>query len=234
MQVPRSHICPSCLTELARIRAVPDEHYGLPVVVCPGCKLACVRTRHPDQQFWRVYHRNRLAIGAVIGRVIFTVILGLILWGISEWATDVFADHRGNLELLEPFTAIDVETAMGAWLIPVLAMIAGFVVRLLYAHQRAWVCALILFATGFFFSSLEYFFEYVYGLLAFLGSFVPENDLPETADMLLRGKFLLMIWVLSLIGIGVGSVIAPSSEKSFQRRCKRLRKKIRKHKAYGS
>jgi hypothetical protein len=44
--VARSHLCASCGFELAGLRAPPDAHYALPVVVCPRCERAWVRRPH--------------------------------------------------------------------------------------------------------------------------------------------------------------------------------------------
>jgi hypothetical protein len=32
-----SHVCMGCGLDLARVRAAPDPHYGLPLVTCPRC-----------------------------------------------------------------------------------------------------------------------------------------------------------------------------------------------------
>ena len=38
-----SHVCLSCGLDLARVRALLEPHYALPVVVCPDCGWATVR-----------------------------------------------------------------------------------------------------------------------------------------------------------------------------------------------
>ncbi len=55
-----SHVCLGCGLDLARVRAAPDPHYGLPLVVCPRCGAACVRV-HPSRIGWRGTRRVRRA-----------------------------------------------------------------------------------------------------------------------------------------------------------------------------
>lgn len=61
--MPISHVCQGCGEDLAALRPGPDPHYGLPVIVCPNCRLASVRTREPLITGWRY---GRRLLGAVL------------------------------------------------------------------------------------------------------------------------------------------------------------------------
>jgi hypothetical protein len=56
-----------CGLDLARVRAAPDPHYGLPMVTCPRCARACVR-RHPSRIGWRGRRCTRRAIVGLAGQ----------------------------------------------------------------------------------------------------------------------------------------------------------------------
>ncbi len=143
--MPRSHICPSCLTELARIRAVPEPHYRLPIVVCPGCSLACVRTKHPDQAFWRGIRR-----GVRSGWLV--ILKGLLLGVMSLVVIFVLGSTINALERADPSTP-------GLMILPspllfdpyglipsaLLAIGAGCAIRLGFGHLRVWGSLCVLF-----------------------------------------------------------------------------------------
>ena len=233
MSMARSHICLSCLYELGHIRAVPDAHYGLGVVVCPRCSLAAVRTKHPDLMFWRMYHRRRLAIGGVLGKTLLTVLMGIFLWGLTEWAVEVFADYRGRLDLIEPFGSVDVETALGGWLIPVFAIGIGATTRAIYLHWRAIWTGVFILAIGFAWLTIEYSSGMMMQALAKVFEFENNVVMPTKGDMILRFKLFGMIGVLVMIGLLPGTMFGTMITRGQEKRFRRLRKKLRKRQAYG-
>ncbi len=68
-----SHVCMGCGLDLARVRAAPEPHYGLPLVTCPRCAGACVR-RHPSRIGWRGARRLRRAAAGLAAQV--AILLG--------------------------------------------------------------------------------------------------------------------------------------------------------------
>jgi hypothetical protein len=68
-----SHVCMECGLDLARVRAAPDPHYGLPMVTCPRCARACVRW-HPSRIGWRGARRVRRAAVGLAAQVV--ILLG--------------------------------------------------------------------------------------------------------------------------------------------------------------
>ncbi|MGV6813618.1 MAG: hypothetical protein ACWA5W_01260 [Phycisphaerales bacterium] len=231
--MPRSHICPSCLSELGRIRAVPDEHYGLGVVVCPRCRLASVRTKHPDREFWRSYHRMRVTVGTVVGKALFTVLMGIFLWGMTQWATEVFADYRGRLDLIGPFGSVDVSTALGAWLIPLFALVIGALTRAIFGHWRAIWAGVFILVVGLFWLTAEYTFGALEIGLSKLARYHSQTVLPSHHDMIVLFKLYGLIAILVLLGLLPGMWLSAMIARSEHKRFRKLRKKLRKRRAYG-
>ncbi|MFG0306582.1 MAG: hypothetical protein ACF8Q5_10275 [Phycisphaerales bacterium JB040] len=60
------HSCARCGLDLSKRRAPPDPHYALPVVVCPRCNFACVRTRSGPSHVWREIRRLLIGWGLLI------------------------------------------------------------------------------------------------------------------------------------------------------------------------
>src|SRR5215468_10779691 len=95
-----AHVCPCCGTDLARIRALRDAVYGLPIVVCGGCGSAWVRRRHPMTAQWRRVARIGMAIATLMSQLL------LIAAGTAAIATliaiverDLKAGHLGFIDL---------------------------------------------------------------------------------------------------------------------------------------
>ncbi len=87
-----SHICIGCGLELSRRRTSPDPHYGLPVVVCPGCSVPSVR--RPGMRLgWRAGRRQRRALLTLAAQSAF----GLFLLGATVGLTIGFVDERTGL-----------------------------------------------------------------------------------------------------------------------------------------
>lgn len=92
----RTHICLGCGFELAGVRAPPDPHYGLPVVVCPRCELACVR--HPKDPLIALFHnglrlrRSLLSLGC---QLILAFAIAASFAGMFMTYTDEFLEPRG-------------------------------------------------------------------------------------------------------------------------------------------
>jgi hypothetical protein len=70
-----SHVCMSCGLDLARIRAVVEPRYGLPVVACPDCRTVVMRRMDPMVAQWRRTMRVFAAVRAMLVRVVAAVVL---------------------------------------------------------------------------------------------------------------------------------------------------------------
>lgn len=157
--MPLPHHCISCGTDLSWIRAAPDPHYGLPVVVCPSCLLACTRRKPPTKAAIR---RFRLAIRTGLVLLVELVMLALlagmsvtILRGLAEdsgspgFAIDVLrygltnqpserilgSGYDRDAEMLRTITVVLILVSVGA----------GVWIRSAHGHLRLWTSVICWF-----------------------------------------------------------------------------------------
>ena len=146
-----AHVCISCGTSLTRIRPGLDPHYGLRVVVCPGCGTACVRRRDPLVAGWRRFreiHRSLrqvvflpLAAWALLAGAIFGAALTLdLLRALNSSWTGLHGDLLSGRAMAwripdwmrgsgEPFSPI---------VLVIFAFAAGLVLAFGLSHWRRW------------------------------------------------------------------------------------------------
>jgi len=211
------------MTELARVRAAPDPHYGLAVVVCPSCEHACVRTRHPDIQFWRNFRRLLQSLRSLVITVLLSIGLGALMLGLVMWAREFDPGAMGSIDPAERF---------GAWatlvLIPLLACGSGCVIRLLYAHRRAMVPCAILLVIGAYFTWIDYLFFGLAVLMAEIGGHRWPSFSGTLDDFVHRGMLLAVVMIFAFIGLLPARMLMPRVSRSGARRFRRLRRKRRK------
>lgn len=226
--VPRSHICPTCLTELARVPTVRDPHYGLPIVVCPRCTTACVRTRHPDQRFWRSVGRLRRGLTQLLLALLFTAVSVGAIIAISIWVGEFFTDRRARLRLpadLEPaqLTALIAATAMG--------LVCGVTIRVIYAHQRFWIGWLVLMVPAGALISIDFTLGH---LVEFINRFAPTDfSLTPPAGTVVARRYqgLALMAVIDTLGMLLGTLLNRSIAQSSRKRVVKLRRKLRRRRA---
>ncbi|MHC4990463.1 MAG: hypothetical protein ACYTGC_05730 [Planctomycetota bacterium] len=116
-----AHICYRCGTDLARVRAHREPHYGLLLLQCPGCCRFLARRRHPLHEFWRGLRRVDWALTIVVFNVLALICLLILTAGNAAWfgreiledgAAGLLSDHRVPLFGCFVLTPILV----GAWL----------------------------------------------------------------------------------------------------------------------
>ena len=230
--VPRSHTCPSCLTELGRIRAVPDPHYGLPVVVCPSCSLATVRQRHPDIEFWRSFRRVHSAMRNL------TVRLGLTIGGAALIALFVLLSNRmfnaeGQFSPEYPFTSSDPEMTMSALLILGSSTLLMMAVVMLYRHRSIFFGIILMLGLTLFILTIDYTFIWIEHAIADLFAFTSSERYPSNSEMTGRFMRFAMIGSCSLLGVIpavlLGGIVNRSERRRFRRLLKKRRKQRRTH-----
>ncbi len=136
-----------CGTELARLHTPPDEHYGLPVVVCPGCGLACVRRPRGGLARWHTFLRAFAAARRLIGGGV--LLVGLLVLG-AVFSREIAVGLDDAL-VGKPFTTLFKSDTLvlrrlgswwtyeGVWLVPVwgVAWIAiGLLTGVLFPHWK--------------------------------------------------------------------------------------------------
>jgi hypothetical protein len=86
------HSCHACGHALGRIPALPDPLYGLKIVVCPECRIACVRRPDPVANGWRFAHRLRRSLCAGFSRL---AVAGIFIGGTLGISSQVADSLRG-------------------------------------------------------------------------------------------------------------------------------------------
>lgn len=145
------HPCHGCGLDLTRLRALPDTHYGLPVVTCPSCGTSVVRRRDPGVAGWR---RARRTVGALwtvfVQGVVFALCSLAALFSIRAVSASAYHDHGDNplrVLLLSPDSFHpDAEgpfllIVTGAMLL--LGLFSGVWIRSALSHNRAWAAWLV-------------------------------------------------------------------------------------------
>jgi hypothetical protein len=73
-----AHICLSCGRDLARVRPTREPHYGLNMIVCPGCGGRSVRRRRAPEADGRSFRRASRALAMLLARLLVTLLLTLL------------------------------------------------------------------------------------------------------------------------------------------------------------
>lgn len=209
--MPRSHVCFSCGLDLAPVRAVPDPHYALPVVVCPRCETASVRRRRdPVIQGYRAATRLTKSTSVLGLQALLTLVLllgyGFTIFGLENLAQDLkVAPARLPIALIEGIDltrwgARDRLAVLGASLVTTAAaggawLTAGFTHLRPRTPWIVWGCILT-------------FFSFIYPAVASLDTLVERLTggqanyrSPEPAELLFRALFILL-WLALAFGVG--------------------------------
>jgi hypothetical protein len=225
IEMPISHICPTCLTEFARVRAVPDPHYGLPVVVCPGCNKGVVRVRHPDRAYWREMRRLRKSLQRLWLTLLFTAlstgaVIGMCFWVLPEltsrshgyivpdWADPAIASHMGGAAMI--------------------LLLSGCIARAIYPH-RSFITVLTLFVVlipFFLFIDLS-----IGSLMIFVRDLVGADGriwVPSTNDIARRMRVLPIAMLVFVGGLWMGTFVNGLIARSEHKRISRIRRRLRR------
>ena len=113
-----SHVCLSCGLDLARVRALLEPHYALPVVVCPDCGWAAVRRAPRDR---RSFHRLLVSLLTLISQLgLLAAGLGMLLFVGIEMGDVLASGTFGALSsediLLRLTVCAAFAVALGTWL----------------------------------------------------------------------------------------------------------------------
>ncbi len=209
-----AHICASCGIDLTGVSAPIDAVLRLPIVVCPGCKAAVVRRKHPTLTW------TRRAVG-----VVHAIIAGAFRGaGSLAFCGAVYASADLVWSEGLRFMAFDAQqieaagVAMIIWLSVALA--AGFWFGFIFPNRRFWQNALLWAAV-------------IGGALGVVGaadqldafmSFAVDNRSFRPPLDVLRStiptsmSLVALAWAFSLITIPLGRLAGRWFERSIRRR----------------
>lgn len=144
--MPTHHACAACGYDLSRLRAPPDPHYGLPVVVCPGCALGVVRRRDAMVSGWRQANKAAVAVaGVAVQALVFGLVCLLAMMLVSNIGFSARRDYGGNpLAVLTIGSRLLRSDEVGpdllilTVLLVLLGLFAGVWTRSSLAHVRPW------------------------------------------------------------------------------------------------
>lgn len=238
-----SHICLSCGRDLARVCALVEPHYGLPVVVCPDCGRAVVRRRHPIIVRWRQFRRLRRSVLALAWRVgVLAAALGATVPIVLNLASDLFRGGlRGPVAICQAVIGLDSagRRVLVSWvesnqyeIVGVLAasLMVGVVLRLAFSHLgrgnalMVWIVLLTLCL------SIDPLWEMIE--VGIMGTFNRASvDLfPPVWEWLLRLMIATLTVGVSVVGLPIGAAAerAMSDRRSLAWRKKYVRQHARR------
>jgi len=105
-----SHLCMTCGADLAPIRARREEHYGLPLVLCPRCGTAAVRRQRPLRR-WRATRRLGISLAALLAQL--ALLTGFI--SLTIVVCVMFGEEmaRGHFGIDQPETTVILALSFG-------------------------------------------------------------------------------------------------------------------------
>lgn len=130
-----AHTCANCGHDLSRLCALIDPVYALPIVVCPRCREAVVRTSSPVRARARQVQRTAGSLARLALSVLVTLGLAGAVIGLSSLVEEQWA--RAQRGSVAPWTHEAVVMAGAVW--AVVAMIAGFWLGVMLQHWRRWL-----------------------------------------------------------------------------------------------
>ena len=226
--MPISHTCPSCCAELGHLRAVPDPHYGLGVIVCPRCTHAVVRVRHPDRVFWQQVRRLRKGLFQLWLANIFTALATGATIGMALWVLPQLTDRTGRYkppDLTDPSVPAQIIVAV------IMLLLCGIIARVVYAHLR-FRSALGLFVVLI---GVFCFIDAIIGRLILftlaLGDALEDIGMPTELELRRRAMLLLLVMPIFIVGMLAGGQLSRLIERGSGKRIVRIRQRLRNRQA---
>lgn len=210
--MPTHHACAACGYPLHRLRAVPDPHYGLGVVVCPGCLTAVVRRRDPAVQGFRTgWKVARALLTAGVQSLVLTLSVVAATMLIRSVARSSMLDYGANpmAIVFQPARLVAPDPGPNLLILLVVQFLLGLFVGvwLRSALRHLWAVP-----TWLVWSGLPLFFGLLPALLYLLGRAVgPQgSNWGERGDLALTGAMLgaaTMYSVFVLLGMPLGGPV---------------------------
>lgn len=214
------------MKELAGIRAAPDPHYGLPIVVCPRCAYACVRTKHPDIEFWRGFRRLQNSVRDLIVRLALIVGAALLFWMLVMVSDELYSPS-GRFDPLFPFAIGDLDYLIGGVSVLGGAVFLTMVVSMLMSHRNALFGAMILIPLALFFITIDYTTTGAMHLIATIADFDFGGRMPRGSEMIDRFQRFGYFMSVSMIGVVPAIMLRKTINNTPRRRFRRVLKRKR-------
>jgi len=226
--MPISHTCLNCRRELGHIHAVPDPHYGLGVVVCPGCDTAVVRARHPDITFWRAVRHVRKSLQRIVLVALFWALATGAVIGMALSVLPLITDGTANYTL-PSFASPEVPFRIGV--VVFMTLLSGCIVRVTVPHLKFPLVLGIFLLLVAFFLNVDWLATRLMILVSTLvGADADFHMLPDAA---IKRRFLVypLLIPLILVGMAVGVMFNTMIERGAGKGMLRIRRKRRKRRA---
>ncbi len=196
-------------------------------MVCPGCALACVRTKHPDQQFWRDLRkliRSARLVAQKFLMVFALTILSMYCLGVTVNAIEKSDPLTQGLMVIPSPIAADVYGIIPTALI---LIFIGILMRFGFAHVRALYVSSILplIVSGVF--GVYVIVQMLYMFIARVQEKNWNPDLPDSEIWIFLLAFFL-VYGMGALGTLAGSYLSPVIGKLEKRKFRRILKKARK------
>lgn len=233
-------MCAGCGAELRREPAPPDPVYGLPVCVCPGCGVACVRRKHRMRTHPVAFRRldrafNMLALAAVIVGVSAGTALAVAVGMASIAARDGGGPFMATLAAVRssrPEELFSVGLLVGC--VGMILAISGVLVSRVLWHWRAralviaWGVVMALMAVVP--TALAVYEIGVAWPAPPLGERVMGDILDNLPD---RAQVLAACWLVTACGIGLDRAVSRGDrgDRKFRRSLRWARKRVARRRA---
>lgn len=226
--------------ELRLEPAPPDPVYGLPVCVCPGCGVACVRRRHRLRTYPVAFRRldralNHLALSAAIVGVSAGTALGVSVGMTAIAARDgrgPFAATLASVRSSRPEELLSIGLLIGS--LGMIVAISGVLVSRVLWHWRArglvlaWGVVMALMAVTP--TALA-----VYGIgVAWPAPPMGERVMGDILDKLPdRAQVLAACWLVTACGIGLDRAVPRGDHRGrkLRRSLRWARKRVARRRA---
>jgi hypothetical protein len=215
--MPMAHVCAGCGENLARVRALIEPHYGLPLIVCPRCESPCVRRRHPIVAGWRAAWRIMRVAFALVVRLV-AIVLFFAVW------MAFIVTLAGTIESYGWQSALFTDREIIAVGIIGLPLVIGAVLRVLLYHLRPWLMWLLWAA--FCIGSVGLFI-----LLRAIAIRLDGSTMPSFADFLPAAVLFLVSWAFMWPGIAIGGGAHRLYQRWRSMRRSEYRKRVRQRRS---
>jgi hypothetical protein len=207
---------------------VPDPHYGLGVIVCPGCETAVVRARHPDLLFWKQVRSVRKSLQRLALGVVFTALAVGATIGMAFWMMPEITDRGGRYQMPD-LASPEVPFQIGIAIL--ITTMCGCIARTIYAHQKfPLILGMFLLLIGVFLN-IDWLISRLMILVNDLARADVDIRIASHSEINRRLLACLPLLLPFLAGMGIGVIFNRIIDRTSSNRVVRIRRRIRKRRS---